>query len=186
MSERKATVPHQGRRNPRLVTLRRGGLLDEQTHRMLSLWAADCAYHVLDHFTTARPVDDRPWRAIELARQWARREVTMTVVGPAAVAAHAAARDTSGAAKDAARAAGHAAATGHMADHELGPAFYALQAVTKTHPGDTAAVEQELRWQVQQLPSGIADLVLDDMRLRSAKFRGVFDSVTAFNHPSSP
>lgn len=164
----------------------RGGLLDDETHRVLASWAADCAHHVLDHFTATRPDDDRPWQAIELARRWARREVTMAIAGPAAVAAHAAARDTTGAARDAARAAGHAAATGHMADHELGPAFYALQAVAKTHAGDAAAVERERQWQIQQLPPTITDLVLHDMQLRAAKFRGAFDSATAFNHPSSP
>ncbi len=58
----------------------------------------------------------------------------------------------------------------------LGPAFYAVQAVGKTFPGDPAAVERERQWQIRQLPSSIADLVLDDMRLRSAKFRGAFES----------
>lgn len=50
------------------------------------------------------------------------------------------------------------------------PTFYALQAVAEAHPGDTAAVEHERQWQVQRLPGGIVDLVLEDMRLRSAKF----------------
>ncbi len=186
MSEREATTPYQGRRNPRLVTVRRGGLLDDETHRVLALWAADCAHHVLGHFTSALPADDRPARAIELARRWAHGAVTMSAARKAAYAAHAAARDTTGAASDAARAAGHAAATGHMADHELGPAFYALQAVAKAHPGGTAAVEHERQWQIQQLPPGIVDLVLDDMRLRAAKFRGVFDGAAPFNYPSSP
>ena len=178
MSERGTPQPYSGRRNPRLVRLHRGGLLNDPTHRALALWAADCAHHVLGYFTATRPADDRPSLAIELARQWAQREITMSVAGPAAVAAHAAARETTGAASDAARAAGHAAATGHMADHELGPAFYALTAVAKTLPGDPAAVERERQWQIAQLPPTIADLVLDDMRLRSAKFRGAFEGGT--------
>lgn len=178
--------PYRGRRNPHLVTVRRGGLLDDETHRMLALWAADCAHHVLEYFTAARPADDRPARAIEAARQWARGEVTMTVAREAAYAAHAAARGATGAASDAARAAGHAAATGHMADHELGPAFYALQATVRTFPGDPGAVERERKWQIRQLPPSIADLVLEDMRLRSTKFRGAFDRATTFKNPSSP
>ncbi len=126
----RALAPYRGRRNPRLVTMRRGGLLDDVTHRVLALWAADCAHHVLEHLTAARPADDRPARAVEAARQWARGEATLTDAREAAHAAHAAALGATGAASDAARAAGHAAATGHMAD-ELGPAFYALQAVVR-------------------------------------------------------
>jgi len=47
-------------RNPRLVTVRRGGSLTDDDHRLLAAWAADCAEHVLDHFERARPGDDRP------------------------------------------------------------------------------------------------------------------------------
>lgn len=49
----------------------------------------------------------------------------MTAAREAAYAALAAACETDGAAADASRAAGRAAATAHMADHELGPAYYA-------------------------------------------------------------
>jgi len=59
-------------RDPRLVTLRRGGTLLDSDHRLLAVWAADCAEHVLHFFEAARPGDDRPRRAIELARAWAR------------------------------------------------------------------------------------------------------------------
>ena len=113
-------------------------MLDDPEHRALARCSADCADHVLGYFTAARPDDDRPSTAIEAARRWARAEVTMTAARQAAYAAHAAARETDGAAADAARAAGHPAATAHMADHELGPAYYALKAVAKTFPGDDA------------------------------------------------
>ncbi|HEV2735535.1 MAG TPA: hypothetical protein VGV85_11895, partial [Longimicrobiaceae bacterium] len=59
-------------RDPRLVTVRRGGTLRDADHHRLAAWAADCAEHVLHHFERARPGDDRPRRAIGLARAWAR------------------------------------------------------------------------------------------------------------------
>lgn len=37
-------------RDPRLVTIRRGGSLTDGDHQLLALWAADCAAHVLDLF----------------------------------------------------------------------------------------------------------------------------------------
>ena len=59
-------------RDPRFITVRRGGSLQDDDHHLLAVWAADCAEHVLHHFERARPGDDRPRRAIELGRAWAR------------------------------------------------------------------------------------------------------------------
>ena len=65
-------------RDPRFVTIRRGGTLTESDHRLLALWAASCAEHVLDLFESAQPEDLRPRKAIGHARAWVRGEVTMT------------------------------------------------------------------------------------------------------------
>ena len=54
-------------RDPRMITVRRGGTLTDEHHRMLALWAADCAAHVLPHFETAAPADRRPREAIAAA-----------------------------------------------------------------------------------------------------------------------
>ena len=175
MSPAKRPQPYAGPRDPRLVTLRRGGSLNDPTHRTLAWWAADCAEHVLGLFTADRPGDDRPALAIAAARAWARDELSMATGREAAFAAHAAARETVGAARHVARAAGHAVATAHMADHELGPAYCALQAVATHADGDEIAIQRERQWQVDQLPPAIGLLVLDDMRRRAKKFRGVFD-----------
>jgi hypothetical protein len=107
-------------RDPRLVTVRRGGTLKDSDHRLLAVWAAACADHVLHFFEQAHSGDERPRKAIEQARAWVRGEITMTQARTAAFAAHDAAREASGAAKEAARAAGHAVAVAHMAEHELG------------------------------------------------------------------
>src|SRR5262249_58074684 len=97
-------------------------------HRLLALWAASCAEHVLDLFESATPADPRPGHAIDQARAWARGEITMTQARTAAGHANAAARDLSGATRHAAYAAGHAAAVAHVAAHELGAAAYAIKA----------------------------------------------------------
>src|ERR1035438_930229 len=65
-------------RDPRFVTIRRGGTLTDSDHQLLALWAASCAEHVLDRFESARPQDPRPRRAVEQARAWVRGEVTMS------------------------------------------------------------------------------------------------------------
>jgi hypothetical protein len=156
-------------RDPRFVTIRRGGTLTEADHQLLALWAAACAEHVLDFFESARPEDPRPRQAIEHARAWVHGEVNMTQARKAAGRAQAAARDLRGAARHAAYAAGQAAVVPHVAAHELGAAGYAIKAARAAAPkgeGDRAG-RLECRWQRDQLPEAIHDLVLDDQWLRN-------------------
>ena len=42
-------------RDPRLITIRRGGSLTDADHHLLALWAADCAGHALPFFESACP-----------------------------------------------------------------------------------------------------------------------------------
>src|SRR5207237_9542430 len=102
-------------RDPRFVTIRRGGTLTDSDHQLLALWAALCAEHVLDLFESARPEDPLPRRAIELGRAWARSEITMTEARSAGGYAMAAARDLRGAPTHAAYAADQAAVVAHAA-----------------------------------------------------------------------
>jgi hypothetical protein len=166
-------------RDPRFITVRRGGSLQDHDHRLLGSWAADCAEHVLHHFAQERPGDDRPRRAIELGRAWARGEVTWAEARMAAGHANAAARDLRGAARHAAYAAAQAAAVGHVAAHELGAAAYAIRAaqaaVAETDRRE--AGRAECAWQRARLPERIRELVLDDQRLRNELCWYVFDPV---------
>lgn len=163
-------------RDRRFITVRRGGTLQDDDHRLLAVWAAGCAEHVLHHFEQARPKDDRPRLAIDLGRAWARAEITWGEARAAAGHANAAARDLSGAARHAAYAAGQAAAVGHVAAHELGAAAYAIRAAraAANDEGDQAG-RRECKWQRDQLPDEIRDLVLDDQRLRNELCWFAFD-----------
>ena len=164
-------------RDPRFITVRRGGSLQDRDHHLLAVWAADCAEHVLHYFEQARPGDDRPRRAIDLGRAWARGEIPWAEARTAAGHANAAARDLRGAGRHAAYAAGQAAAVGHVAAHELGAAAYAVRAARAAAPDDEseAAGRVECRWQRDRLPDEIRDLVLDDQRLRNELCWFAFD-----------
>src|SRR3989440_2879548 len=164
-------------RDPRFVTIRRGGTLADSDHQLLALWAASCAEHVLDRFESARPEDLRPRQAIEQARAWARGEIKMSQARTAGGYAMAAARDLSGGARYAAFAAGQAAVVAHVAAHELGAAAYAIKAARAAAPegeGERAG-RLECRWQRDQLPEAIRQLVPDDQRLRNDICWSVFD-----------
>src|SRR6266702_5084538 len=115
-------------RDPRFVTIRRGGTLTDPDHHLLALWAASCAEHVIHLFESAQPDDPRPREAIGHARAWVRGEVTMMQARAAGGHAMGAARNLRGAARHAAYAAGQAGAVAHVAAHELGAAAYAIKA----------------------------------------------------------
>src|ERR1700730_4045998 len=138
-------------RDPRFVTIRRGGTLTDSDHHLLALWAASCAEHVLDRLELIRPDDPRPRRAIEQARAWARGEITMSQA--------------------------RAAVGAPVAAHELGAAAYATKAARAAAPeGEReSAGKLECRWQRDQLPEAIRELVLDHQRLRNDICWSVFD-----------
>lgn len=164
-------------RDPRLITLRRGGTLTDADHHLLALWAAACAEHVLHLFEAAQPYDRRPRRAIEHARAWVLGEVTMMQSRAAGGHAMGAARPLRGAARHAAYAAGQAGAVPHVAAHDLGAAAYAIKAVRAAVPACEAedAGRCECRWQQEQLPDAIRELVLNDQRQRNDICWSVFD-----------
>lgn len=163
-------------RDPRFITIRRGGTLTDPDHRLLAEWAAACAEHVLPLFESEQPSDPRPRQAIEQIRTWARGEIKMSESRAAGGHAMAAARVLSGAARHAAFAAGQAAVVAHVAAHELGAAAYAIKAVRAAAPADEAADagRRECHWQREQLPDQIRELVLDDQQLRNQICWSVF------------
>jgi len=164
-------------RDPRFITIRRGGTLTDSDHRLLALWAATCAEHVLPLFESEQPTDLRPRHAIEQIRAWTRGEITMMQSRAAGGHAMAAARVLRGAARHAAFAAGQAGVVAHVAAHELGAAAYAIKAARAAAPSRDSehAGRLECHWQREQLPAAVRELVLDDQRVRNEICWSVFD-----------
>jgi thymidine phosphorylase len=163
-------------RDPRFITIRRGGTLTDSDHRLLALWAATCAEHVLHLFESVQPSDLRPRQAIEQIRAWTRGEIGMMESRAAGGRAMSAARPLAGAARHAAYAAGQAGVVAHVAAHELGAAAYAIKAVRAAALKAEAesAGQLECRWQREQLPDAIRELVLEDQVLRNKICWSVF------------
>lgn len=162
-------------RDPRLVTIRRGGLLSVEDHRLLAMWAAQCAEHVLHLFERQQSGDSRPRHAIDAARAWARGEMAMMQTRACGGDAMGAARPLRGAARFAAYAAGQAACVAHVAEHDLGAAAYAIKGVRVADPSNDDAGRRERDWQRDQLPAQIRSLVLEDQVRRNAVCWNVFD-----------
>ncbi|MGC4804796.1 putative immunity protein [Micromonospora sp. DT233] len=164
-------------RDPRLVTIRRGGSLTDADHQALALWAATCAEHVLPLFETSQPADQRPRQAIEATRTWARGEAGMMATRALGGHAMGAARPLSGAARFAAYSAGQAACVAHVPEHDLGAAAYGIKAVrAAAEPGAARqAGRAERDWQRRHLPEHLRDLVIEDQERRNAICWFVFD-----------
>jgi hypothetical protein len=133
--------------------------IDHQVFRpdqkILALWAADCAEHVLPFFEENHPGDDRPRKAIEACRKWAADGVfRMADIRKASLDAHAAARDvTEEDAQAAAHAAGQAVATAHVPTHALGSALYGIRAAAARCGNADDGLIRERDWQLERLRS---------------------------------
>ena len=121
--------------------------------KILALWAADCAEHVLPCFEERYPDDDRPRKAIEACRRWAATGVfRMADIRKASLDAHSAAREAKeDDATAAAHAAGQAVATAHVPTHALGSALYGIRAAAARCGNADDGLIRERDWQLQRL-----------------------------------
>jgi hypothetical protein len=119
--------------------------LDRLSHSDLIRYVAGCAWHVLVYFQEVLPEDDRPENAIQAAIAFSEGKLSVSGCRKRAFDAHAAARTApTDASKNAARAAGHAAATAHVRNHAKAALRYALASVFDH--------EKESRWQWDSFP----------------------------------
>ena len=145
-------------RDNRFVAVHRGGPLKKEQHYQLIKWACDCVEHVLHLF--GEKIDERLINALNVAKEWKQGNASVGDARKASLDAIATANKSSNPTAIAvARSVGHAVATAHMADHSLGAALYALKAVKNAGK----SVDAERKWQNEQLPSEIMELVLTAM-----------------------
>ena len=148
-------------RDGRFIAEHRGGPLKKEQHYQLIQWACDCSEHVLSLF--GDPIDGRLVHALHIAKEWRHGKASVDDARNASVDAHRVARESSDPTAIAvARSVGHAVATAHMADHSLGAAWYALKAVKNAE----RSIDDERKWQDEQLPLEIKELVLSARKRR--------------------
>jgi hypothetical protein len=151
-------------RDKRFVAIHRGGPLSLEHHRLLIHWAHSCASHIVPYFGPS--VDARLTKALHAAQAWERGEISVGEARKASLEAIAVANENSNPVSVAvARSVGHVVATAHMADHSIRAADYALKAVKLSGQ----SVETERRWQDEQLPSDIRELVLSARQGRPSR-----------------
>ena len=149
-------------RDKRFIAEHRGGPLKKDQHYQLIQWACDCAEHVFHLF--GENIDERLKNALHVVKEWKQGTASVGDAQKAAVDAHAVAHEASNPMAIAvARSVGHAVATAHMADHALGAAWYALKAIKNAGQ----SLNAERKWQDEQLPLEITELVLTARKSRN-------------------
>lgn len=142
-------------RDIRFVAEHRGGPLKKEQHFHLIKWARECSEHVLT--LIGEKIDKRLNNALMIANEWEKGNVSVGDARDASLDAIAVANEySSPIAIAVARSVGHAVATAHMADHSLRAAEYALKAVKNAGK----SIDIERKWQDEQLPTDIVELVL--------------------------
>jgi hypothetical protein len=153
-------------RDKRFIAEHRGGPLKKEQHYQLIQWACNCSEHILYLF--GENIDVRLQNALIVANGWKKGNASVGDAIKASLDAIAVANESSNPTAIAvARSVGHAVATAHMADHSLGAAWYALKAVKSAGK----SVDTERKWQDQQLPIEIKELVINARKAK--KFRNI-------------
>jgi hypothetical protein len=120
--------------------------------KVLAIWAAECAKHVLPYFEDRYPEDNRPREAIAALHEWiSTGAFSMAVIRKASLGAHAAAKGKKEEdAVFAAHAAGQAVGTAHVVTHALSASLYSIRAVA-AHSGNVNDGLKERDWQLERL-----------------------------------
>jgi hypothetical protein len=146
-------------RDKKWVLEYRGGSLKIEQQKQLMKWAIDCVNHLL--LLLNNNINEKIINAINIGNNW--------IIGKAKTGdAINISREIIKYAKTLdnkleiaiTRAAGHAVATAHMADHSMGTIYYGLKAI-KTNGG---SIDSELNWQIEQIPSEIKELVINGLK----------------------
>ena len=146
-------------RDKKWVLEYRGGSLKIEQQKQLMKWAIDCVNHLLPLLNNN--INEKIINAINIGNNWitgkaktgdainVSREIikyVKTLNNELEIAIT--------------RAAGHAVATAHMADHSMGTIYYGLKAI-KINGG---SIDSELNWEIEQIPSEIKELVINGLK----------------------
>ena len=139
----------------RFIAEHKGGPLTKEQHKQLMKWACDCSINVLVLF--GGQLDERLINALSTANEWIEGNATVAQAREASLKAIAVANEsTTPQAIAVARSIGYAVATAYMPDHAISAASHALKAVRAVGK----PMDPERRWQHQQLPEEIKELIL--------------------------
>ena len=142
-------------RDKRFIAEHRCGLLTEENHKQLILWACKCVENVFP--SSISKVDERLINSILTEKKWAKDCASVGDARNASIDAIAVANELIKRLEiTIAQAVAHAVTTAHMADHSLRAAEYALKAIKLSGK----LIDDERKFQDKCLSFDITELVL--------------------------
>jgi hypothetical protein len=139
----------------------RGGYLNKERQKQLMKWAINCVNHLLPLLNSN--INEKIMDAINIGNNWIiEKAKTIDAINKSREIINYVKTLNNEPEIAITRAAGHAVATAHMADHSMGAVYYGLKAIKITG----GSIESEINWQIKHIPNEIKELVLERLKDR--------------------
>jgi hypothetical protein len=146
-------------RDNKWILEHRGGSLNKDQQKQLMKWAINCVKHLLPLLNNN--INEKITDAINIGNEWINEKAKTIEAMNKSREINKYVNTLNNELEIAiTRAAGHAVASAHMADHSLGTVYYGLKAVKITG----GSVESEINWQINHIPDDIKELVLEGLK----------------------
>lgn len=143
-------------RDIRFKAQRLGGLLKSEEHILLMNWAIECVEHICPLLQIE--ISDQINHSLAVAKRWTLGNASVKDARNVAIAMNELAKITTNLAeKYAIKAAGHAVATAHMADHAIVASKYTLKSFNIIHQSTLP----ERDWQIEHLPKEMKEFIVN-------------------------
>ena len=146
-------------RDKKWILEHRGGCLSNEQHKQLMKWAINCVNHLLPLLNNN--INEKIKETINIGNDWINEKAkTIDAINKSREIIKYVKTLDNELEITITRAAGHALATAHMADHSMGPVFYGLKAIKITG----GSIESEINWQKKNISNDIKELVLEGLK----------------------
>jgi hypothetical protein len=146
-------------RNKKWILEHRGGYLNKEQQKQLLKWAINCVNHLLPLLNNN--INEKIIDAINIGNNWIiEKAKTIDAINKSREIIKYVKTLNNELEIAITRAAGHAVATAHMADHSMGTVYYGLKAIKITG----GSIESEINWQIKHIPNEIKELVLEGLK----------------------
>jgi hypothetical protein len=137
----------------------RGGYLNKEQQKQLMKWAINCVNHLLPLLNNN--INEKIIDAIDIGNNWIiEKAKTIDAINKSREIIKYVKTLNNELEIAITRAAGHAVATAHMADHSMETIYYGLKAIKITG----GSMESEINWQIKHIPNEIKELVLEGLK----------------------
>jgi hypothetical protein len=146
-------------RDKKWILEHRGGYLNKEQQKQLMKWAINCVNHLLPLLNSN--INEKIIDAINIGNNWIiEKAKTIDAINKSREIIKYVKTLNNELEIAITRAADHAVATAHMADHSMGTISYGLKAIKITG----GSMESEINWQIKYIPNEIKELVLEGLK----------------------